>query len=158
MNKINKNPGEVAVSSLDALSEFERKGVILLRHADLFFTENNADRIPLEIRELFTNKKYCAQISDLITILATHYRRPIVRHQPYCNRVGADENVFSNLIMFSGSGQVEDAMLLGTLLVKRRMVAELVHKAALVADIFDKELNENEFLHRVEIKKNHQLH
>ncbi len=50
MNKINKNPGEVAVSSLDALSEFERKGVILLRHADLFFTENNADRIPLEIR------------------------------------------------------------------------------------------------------------
>ena len=60
--------------------------------------------------------------------------------------------------MFSGSGQVEDAMLLGTLLVKSRMVAELVHKAALVADIFDKELNENEFLHRVEIKKNNQLH
>ena len=158
MNNLNKNPGEVAVNSLDAMSQFERKGIMLLRHADLLFSEKTSGNIPFEIRELFTNEKARTQISDLISILATHYRRPLVRHQPRCNCVGADENVFSNLITFSGSGQIEDAMLLGSLLVKSRMVADLVHKAALVADLFERDLNENKFIHQNTTKENYQIH
>ena len=158
MNKVTKKPGEVAVNSLDALSEFERKGIILLRHADLFFSKKDSGCIPLEIEGLLKDKKSRTQISDLITILATHYRRPIVRHQPCCNCVGADENVFSNLIVFSGSGQLEDAMLLGSLLVKSRVVAELVHRAALVADLFERDLNENKCRPEMKIKKNYQVH
>ena len=158
MSKSNKNPGAVAVTSLDTLSEFERKGIILLRHADLLFSEKDSSSIPLEIRELITNRKSRTQISDLITILATHYRRPIIRHQPCCNCVGADENVFSNLIMFSGSGQIEDAMLLGSLLVKGGMVADLVHKAALVADLLERDLNENQSLLNSKTKESHHIH
>jgi hypothetical protein len=157
-HEIKKNPGEVAVNSLESMSEFEKKGIMLLRHADQLFLDKDFEKLPVEIRKLFKQTKTRYQISELINILAIHYRRPIVRHQPFCNCVGADENVFANLITFSGTGQIEDAMLLGSLLINSKMVPELINKATIVADLFFKDLNKNKVPEENTKTQNYHIH
>lgn len=67
--------------------------------------------------------------SDLMTLMAEHARRPILRHKPSCSCVGADEAVFVNFISAATHGPREDAILIATLLMRPDMAAIAVSLA-----------------------------
>ena len=128
-----KTAGEVAVNAMDAISVFQQKSVNILRHADRLYNENDFCGLPDSIRRLFYNQSSRYHIADLINIFAVYYLRPIVRHQPGCACVGADENVFANILKFSLENLDNEVMILGSFLVKPQQVRELVKKAKIVA-------------------------
>ena len=104
-----------------------------MRHADRLYNENDFCGLPDSIRRLFYNQSSRYHIADLINIFAVYYLRPIVRHQPGCACVGADENVFANILKFSLENLDNEVMILGSFLVKPQQVRELVKKAKIVA-------------------------
>ena len=140
-----KTAGEVAVTAMGLISEFQRKSVNILRHADRLYDVNNTAELPDSIQSLFFNRssRYC--IVDLINIFSAYYLRPIVRHQPGCLCVGADENVFANIIRFSLEGLDNEVMILGSLLIKPQHLEELVKKAKVVARLISEDLQNNSF-------------
>ena len=137
--------GEVAVNSMTSMSEFEQNSVSLLRHADKLYDADSFAKLPENIRTLFYNRSSRYHISDLINILTTYHLRPIVRHQPNCNCVGADENVFANILKFALSGHTKEAMILGSLLINSCVLMELVQKAAVVAQLVNQNLKNYSF-------------
>ena len=138
-----KTAGEVAVNAMDVICEFQRKSVNILRHADRLYGVNSSAELPDCIQSLFCNRssRYC--ITDLINVFSTYYIRPIVRHQPSCLCVGADENVFANIIWFSLEGQDNEVKILGSLLIRPQHLTELVKKAKVVAHLINEDLKNN---------------
>ncbi|PRX38041.1 hypothetical protein SAMN05216257_103440 [Meinhardsimonia xiamenensis] len=67
-----------------------------------------------------------AALEEGCTILALHGRRKLMRHQPGCSCLGADEACFAALVAGAATGEREDAMLLATLLVRPDMAPHLV--------------------------------
>ncbi len=132
--------GEVTVNSLDVMSEFEQKSVQILRHAHDLFERNDFSDLPNSIRELFSNRFSRYLLSDLISLLATYYLRPIVRHHPTCKCVGADENVFAHILRFSIEGQENEVKILSSLLVKSNQIENLSKKAKVVAFLIHEDL------------------
>ena len=53
--QVSKKPGEVAVNSLEVMSEFEKTSIQILRHANDLFQENEPADLPMSIKELFSN-------------------------------------------------------------------------------------------------------
>jgi len=155
------NAGDVTVNNFDSMSDFEQMFVMLIRHADKIVGNHELrklESLPKEL-ELFVNKeKNYTKICDLINILALHYRRPIVRHQPACNCVGADENIFANLMSFSIKGQIQDAILMGSFLVKTCMVSELVRRAIVVADLCVEQTKNSDQLQKALVIENLNIH
>lgn len=73
-------------------------------------------------------------LSDVVEILARHGRRRLVRHRAGCSCVGADEAVFAHFVMLAATGEREDAMLVGALLVEGPLLlpfAEAARQAGL---------------------------
>jgi len=138
-----KTAGEVAVNSMDAISEFERKSVNILRHADRLYDVNDFSGLPDSIQGLFYKRSSRYHILDLINIFAVYYLRPIVRHQPGCACVGADENVFANILRFSVENLDNEVMILGSLLIKSQQVGDLVKKAKVVGHLINEDLQKN---------------
>jgi hypothetical protein len=138
-----KAAGEVAVNSMDALSEFERKSVNILRYADRLYDVKDFSGLPDNIQSLFYEQSSRNPIADLINIFAVYYLRPIVRHQPDCPCVGADENVFANILKFSLENLDNEVMILGSLLIKSQQVGELVKKAKVVSHLINEDLQKN---------------
>ena len=138
-----KTAGEVAVNALDAISEFEQKCVIILRHAERLYDIKDLSGLPDSIQGLFYNRSSRSPIADLINIFSVYYLRPIVRHQPNCPCVGADENVFANILRFSLENLDNEVMILGSLLIKSQQVGELVKKAKVVAHLISNDLQNN---------------
>ena len=138
-----KTAGEVAVNALDAISEFERRSVNILRHADRLYDISDFSGLPDTIQGLFYNRSSRYHIAELINIYAVYYLRPIVRHQPNCACVGADENVFANILSFSLEKLDNEVMILGSLLIKSQQVGELVKKAKVVAHLINDDLQKN---------------
>ena len=138
-----KTAGEVAVNAMDAISVFQQKSVNILRHADRLYDKNDFSGLPDSIQRLFYNKSSRYLIADLINIFAVYYIRPIVRHQPGCACVGADENVFANILRFSLENLDNEVMILGSLLIKPQQVGKLVKKAKLVAHLINDDLQKN---------------
>ena len=138
-----KTAGEVAVNALDAISEFERRSVNILRHADRLYDISDFSGLPDTIQGLFYNLHSRYHIAELINIYAVYYLRPIVRHQPNCACVGADENVFANILSFSLENLDNEVMILGSLLIKSQQVGELVKKAKVVAHLISDDLQKN---------------
>jgi hypothetical protein len=138
-----KTAGEVAVNAMDAISVFQQKSVNILRHADRLYNENDFSGLPDSIQHLFYKKSSRFHIADLINIFAVYYLRPIVRHQPGCACVGADENVFANILKFSLENLDNEVMILGSLLIKSQQVGELVKKAKVVSHLINEDLQKN---------------
>ena len=138
-----RTAGEVAVNAMDAISVFQQKSVNILRHADRLYNENDFCGLPDNIRRLFYNQSSRYHIADLINIFAVYYLRPIVRYQPGCACVGADENVFANILKFSLENLDNEVMILGSLLVKSQQIRELVKKAKIVAHLISDDLQKN---------------
>lgn len=138
-----KTAGEVAVNAMDAISVFQQKSVNILRHADRLYDKNDFSGLPDSIQRLFYNKSSRYHIADLINIFAVYYLRPIVRHQPGCTCVGADENVFANILKLSLENLDNEVMILGSLLIKSQQVEELVKKAKVVAHLINEDLQKN---------------
>ena len=138
-----KTAGEVAVTTMDAISVFQQKSVRILRHADRLYNETDFSGLPDSIERLFYNQSSRYHIADLINIFAIYYLRPIVRHQPGCTCVGADENVFANILKFSLENLDNEVMILGSLLIKSQQVGELVKKAKIVAHLISDDLQKN---------------
>lgn len=58
---------------------------------------------------------------QLCTMCARHGRRPLMRHSVHCKCLGADESCFANFIATAANGDMEDAMMFATLLVRPDM-------------------------------------
>ena len=72
----------------------------------------------------------CRQaLEAVLGILARHGRRKLVRHRPNCSCVGADEAVFAHFVMTAATGEREDAMLIGSLMVEGALLLPLVDAA-----------------------------
>jgi hypothetical protein len=119
--------------------------VNILRHADRLYDVNSSAELPDCVQSLFCNQSSRYYITDLINVFSAHYLRPIVRHQPGCLCVGADENVFANIVRFSLEGLDNEVMILGSLLIKPQHVGELVKKAKVVAHLISEDLQNNSF-------------
>jgi len=139
-NQISKRAGEVAVNSLDFMSEFERKSIQILRHANNLYEVSDFSEVPSSIKELFSNRFSKHLISELISIFANYYLRPIVRHHPNCICVGADENVFANILRLSFENQENEVKILGSLLINSNQIENLAKKAKVVAFLIDEDL------------------
>ena len=137
-----RNAGEVAVSTMEALEAFQQKAVLVLRHIDKFFDGSDSERLPKEIKPLFEEEESKEEIIRFIDMFANNYLRPIVRHQPDCSCVGADENIFSNILKFSLQDKTSEAIILSSLLVRAETVGELVRKAKTVARLIDEKISE----------------
>ena len=133
-----KNAGEVAVSTVEVLGAFEQKAVLVLRCVDKFFDNPNSENLPQEIVSLAEDSVTKEHIIELIDIFARNYLRPIVRHQPNCSCVGADENIFCNILKFCLQNRTNEAIILSSLLVRAETVGELVRKATTVAWLINK--------------------
>jgi hypothetical protein len=70
----------------------------------------------------------CA-LRALCGLCVRHRRRPLMRHEPDCVCLGADEACFANLVGAAAAGDREDAILIGTLLVRADMALHLVNHA-----------------------------
>lgn len=137
------NAGEVTVNTMDHVSEFEKKSIYLLRHAEKLFDSDSMSDVPQHLRKLFENGENRSTIIEFLTVIAQHSMRPVVRHQPECRCIGADENVFSNILKFSHEGMKSEAMILGSLLVKSDHISNLVKKATTVAFLIAKDLSDH---------------
>ena len=138
--QLQKTAGEVTVNSFEIMPEFEQKSIQILRHANDLFEKNDFTKLPISIRDLFSNRFSRHLLLDLISLLATHYIRPIVRHHPTCNCVGADENVFAHILRFSAENQENEVKLLGSLLIKSNQIENLSIKAKVVALLINEDL------------------
>ena len=154
-----KRAGEVIVNSLEVMTEFERKCIQILRHANDLFEKKDFSELPFCIKDLFSNQFSRYLISDLISIFASHHLRPIVRHHPSCLCVGSDENVFANILNFAFEDQEDEVKLLGSLLINSKQVESLSKKAKVVAFLIDEDLKKSCQKPKVtQIIYNNQLH
>ncbi len=135
-----KTAGEVTVNSYDMMSEFEQRSIQILRHANDLFEKDDFSELPLNIRELFSNKFSRYLLTDYISFFATYYLRPIVRHHPSCKCVGADENVFAHILRLSVKGEENEVKILGSLLIKSNQLKNLSTKAKVVAFLINEDL------------------
>ena len=142
--------GEVAVNSLDLMSKFEQKSVQILRHANYLFEKRESFNVPNTIKDLFSNQCSRFLLSDLISIFAIYNLRPIVRHHPSCLCVGADENVFANILRFSLEDQENEVKILGSLLIKSEKIETLYKKAKLAAFLINEDLKNTSHDHNLD--------
>ena len=70
------------------------------------------------------------EFEQLLGLCARHGRRPLMRHGVHCKCVGADEACFANCIAAAAEGDLNDAMLIATLLVRPDMAPMAVPLAA----------------------------
>ena len=136
-----KTAGEVTVTSYDVMSNFEQRSIQILRHANELFEKDDFSDLPSNIKELFSNKFSRYLLSDYISLFATYYLRPIVRHHPTCKCVGADENVFAHILRLSSEGEENEVKILGSLLIKSNQLENLSKKAKVVAFLINEDLS-----------------
>ncbi|MEL7176748.1 MAG: hypothetical protein AAGK28_09525 [Pseudomonadota bacterium] len=77
-------------------------------------------------------KQAMRTFEELHTICCRHGRRPLMRHAINCKCLGADESCFANFIATAAEGEMEDAMLIATLIVRADMAPVI---AALASDL-----------------------
>ena len=54
----------------------------------------------------------------LLWMIETNMLRPLVRHGVACRCIGSDEAVFANMVRFASEGELHEASLIATLLVR----------------------------------------
>lgn len=151
MKHQNEMRGGFPVAAFDTLPEAERLLIRALRH-----WSDGAEGQD-EIARLLTGAMGAAQartclrwLNDLMGLIARHGRRKLVRHQRHCSCVGADEAVFAHFVMLAATGEREDAMLVGSLIVEgpllmavteaARQAGLCLYRAQIAAPVKDREL------------------
>lgn len=124
------NPGGVAVGRLADLEPVEALAVVYLRHwaesSDIFDRFRN---------DLAASAGQCASdaafdsFGKIATLLGQFGRRPLMRHQPDCLCLGADEACFANLIGCALRCEREDAAMIASLIVRPDMCLTLAGQA-----------------------------
>lgn len=130
MSEATLSRGGATVGSLSALPALEAEAVLCLRH---WFSGPEARR---HMRAQLTASLGGTGAEDAVNhfrqlcqLCLSHGRRPLVRHGLHCDCLGADENVFANLIAAAAEGEHADAMMLATLIVAPRMAPGLMSAA-----------------------------
>ncbi|MCZ7676042.1 MAG: hypothetical protein M5U35_09465 [Roseovarius sp.] len=57
-------------------------------------------------------------LEEMFATIARHGRRRLMRHKLACSCVSSDEAVFAQFVMQAATGEREDAMLMGALMVE----------------------------------------
>jgi hypothetical protein len=122
--------GGATVGSLSGLPALEAEAVLCLRH---WFSGPEARR---RMQAQLTANLGTAGAEDalkhfgqLCQLCLSHGRRPLVRHGLHCDCLGADENVFANLIASAAEGERADAMMMASLIVAPQMAPGLMSAA-----------------------------
>jgi hypothetical protein len=68
-------------------------------------------------------------LGELFGTVARHGRRRLVRHATGCPCVGADEAVLAQVVMLAATGDREDAMLVGALIVEGPLLLSFIEAA-----------------------------
>ena len=111
--------GGFPVAGFDTLSGAERVLVRAMRHwSDGPEGQDHIARLLLEVMGEARAKTCQRALNDVMGLIGRHGRRKLIRHQPHCSCVGADEAVFAHFIMLAATGEREDAMLVGSLLLR----------------------------------------
>jgi len=111
--------GGFPVAAIDTLPGAEQLLVRVLR----YWSEGpeGAERIARMLRARLgvavAERVQCA-LAEVFATIARHGRRNLVRHKVQCSCVGADEAVFAHFVMLAATGEREDAMLVGALMVE----------------------------------------
>lgn len=63
-------------------------------------------------------RRHLQGFERLLHIIDTHMLRPMVRHGVACRCVGSDEAVFANMVRLASAGELQDASLIATLMVR----------------------------------------
>lgn len=110
--------GGLPVAAFDSLPETEQIVVRTLRH----WAEgpNGAVQIAGLLRARMPEGAAidCHRLlGDVFGVIARHGRRKLVRHHARCPCVGADEAVLAHFVTLAATGEREDAMLVGSLMV-----------------------------------------
>ena len=134
--------GEVTVGMIEAIPSLERKSILLLRHANKLASSDEKTEFPPEIREVCMNQGQRFRILKLLDLIALNSRRPLMYHEPTCKCIGADENVFANLIRFSGDGNEDEALILASLIVRSSVIGQVTKEAAIISYLLDYNLSE----------------
>jgi hypothetical protein len=136
MSRTSERRGGCAVAVLDTLPDAERVVVMALRHwAD--GSEGGAQLAELlQARMAPRSAAECRRaLGELFGIVARHGRRRLVRHATGCPCVGADEAVLAQVVILAATGDREDAMLVGSLIVEGPLLlsfAEVARRAGLL--------------------------
>ena len=121
--------GSVPVSRLDVLPDAELCLICYLRLWNPSRSTGGAwaATAPEVVEGLGT--EFLQQFDELLLLLSSHGRRPLMRHAADCRCVGADEAVFAHFVMTAATGAREDAMLMATLLVRADMAPLVLSQA-----------------------------
>ena len=65
----------------------------------------------------------------LCALCAEHGRRPLMRHAVTCKCLGADESCFANFVGYASEGEVQDALMIATVMVRPDIAPSLVSLA-----------------------------
>ncbi|WP_245818898.1 hypothetical protein [Marivita hallyeonensis] len=68
----------------------------------------------------------------LLSVIEANMLRPLLRHGVACRCVGSDEAIFANLVRFASNGELHEATLIATLLVRP---AHAEHVALLAGEV-----------------------
>lgn len=103
MSYLNLRPaGAATVGDFSALPPEERFLVSLFRGDSMARSDSDIARVA----------------GQLLAMLHSHGRRPLVNHSAGCGCVGADEAVFVQFVGLAAEGQREDATLMALLMVR----------------------------------------
>lgn len=122
--------GAAPVAYLGELSEIEAGVVICLR----LWCEDVGARNTMWnglARELGPERgrETLKAFERLFALMLEHGRRPIMRHGMHCHCVGADEAVLANLVSTAAGGDLEEAILISTLIVRADFAHVLAEQA-----------------------------
>ncbi|WP_101067403.1 hypothetical protein [Roseovarius salinarum] len=114
--------GAAPVAVMDALPQTEQALVLALRA-----WRTQAGRPARPVPAL--SGAPVAALGEILEILDRYGRRALACHAPGCRRVGGDEALFAHFVTTAATGDREDAMMLGALLVDAAMLLPLMHAA-----------------------------
>ena len=121
--------GAVPVADLAALSPERATAILMLR--DWCGGGEGKRRVTAVFEEtLGQGAPVAVEAFDaLVRRLSTEGRRPMMRHGLGCRCVGSDEAVFANLLAIAATGDMEDAMIVASLLAPGAILPLLVQDA-----------------------------
>lgn len=111
--------GAAPVASLEALPGLEAWAVCAFRlwadgaEGQRGLAEDSAHRLGDE-----AGRRIADLFGDLVEMVLTHARRPLMRHDRSCACVGADEAVFAHFLAAATQGEREDALMIACLVVR----------------------------------------
>ena len=122
--------GGFPVAAFDTLPEAERVLVRALRHwSDGPDGQERIARLLLASMGEAEEQTCQRALNDVMGVIARHGRRKLVRHKETCSCVGADEAVFAHFVMLAATGEREDAMLIGSLIVEGPLLMAMTEAA-----------------------------